>query len=114
MIDCKCPACGAVKVDVLLRHRDSQDEYIYPGCEDCGSVMERVWLQGSCHGVVGDDIKGGVFYARNGMCHPDGSPRAFTSMSDLKKFGKELGLKNHVEHQGSKGSDKSPHTQRFV
>lgn len=66
------------------------------------------------NGVVGDDIKGGVFYAQNGICNPDGSPRAFTKHSDMRKFAKELGLTSHVEHQGTKGSDKSPHTQRFI
>lgn len=114
MIDCECPNCGKVRIDVLLREKDSQGDYIYPSCEDCGAMTVRTFLQGSCHGVVGDNIPGGVFYAKNGMCHPDGTPRAFTSMSDLKTFGKSMGLKNHVEHQGGEGSDKSKHTQRFV
>jgi hypothetical protein len=114
MIDAKCPGCERIYVDVLLRAKDSQEEYIYPSCDTCGTMLERVYLQGSCHGVVGDDIPGGVFYAKNGMCYPDGSPRPFTLKSDMKKFAKELGLTQHVEHQGGKGSDKSKHTQRFV
>jgi hypothetical protein len=88
-------------------------------CEKCGVAYGvGAWPycpheQGS-NGVVGDDIKGGVFYAQNGMCHPDGTPRAFTKMSDLNKFAKAMGLKNHVEHNGGKEGDKSRHTQRFL
>jgi hypothetical protein len=113
MVDCKCPECGDVYVDVLLRARDDEGNYIYPACR-CGATVARVYLQGHSHGVVSDDIKGGVFYAKNGICNPDGSPKRYTKVSEMKRDAKAMGLVQHVEHQGGKGSDKSRHTQRFI
>lgn len=62
-------------------------------------------------GVISDECD---IYAQNGICNPDGSPRRFTSKSDMAKEAARRGLTNHVEHMPPKGSDKSPHTTRWI
>jgi hypothetical protein len=61
--------------------------------------------------VIGDEIDVSI---KHGLCHPDGSPRRFTSRAELKREEKRRGMENHVVHIGSKGSDKSKHTTRWV
>jgi hypothetical protein len=63
--------------------------------------------------VVGDDIPGGL-EVRHGLCNEDGTPRRYDSKSAMAKEAKARGLTNYVRHVGSKGSDKSKNTQRFV
>ena len=67
----------------------------------------------SSAGVVTDDIPGGMF-VRHGICHEDGSPKKYYSRSEMARAAKEKGMMNLVEHVGDRGSDKSPHTQRFI
>lgn len=115
MIDCRCPECGDIYVDVLLRAKDDKGEYIYPSCR-CGATVERVHLQGAeggTHGIVTDQVPGGI-YVKNALCHSDGTPRRFDSKSEMHKFAKKKGYMNLVQHQGGKGGDKSKHTQRFI
>lgn len=64
-------------------------------------------------GIVTDDIPGGILI-KHGICNPDGSPRKYYSKSEMAAEAKRRGLHNHVEHITPPGSDKSPHTQRFV
>lgn len=67
------------------------------------------------HGVVGDDIPGGMEIKHGlGLCNPDGSPKRYYSKSAIAKRAKAAGWTNYVQHTGSRGSDKNPHTQRFV
>lgn len=61
--------------------------------------------------VIGDEIDVTI---RNGLCHPDGTPQRFTSRAELKREEKKRGMENHVVHIGSKGSDKSKHTTRWI
>jgi hypothetical protein len=118
-IDTKCPRCGHITEDVLLRERDSDGNYVMPRCGqwtegtvDCNAIVERVYLGHAAH-VSQDSIPGGM-WIRNGICNPDGTPRRYDSFSDMRREAKARGLVNHVEHQGGKGSDKSRHTQRFI
>jgi hypothetical protein len=61
--------------------------------------------------VVGDECDVTV---RHGLCHENGEPRRFRSKAEMAKVAAAKGLTNYVRHVGSKGSDKSAHTQRFV
>lgn len=82
-----------------------------PKCSQCElGRMERVWLA-RASGVIGDEID---ITVENGMCNPDGSPRRFTSRTELRREEVRRGWTNHVVHQGTKGGDKSPHTSRWV
>ena len=108
MVDTRCTSCGAVTVDVLLRDINSG----YPVCANCGQPTERVHL-GKQAGIIDDSIPGGL-EIRNGLCHPDGTPRKFYSKSEIARAAKEAGWTNYVEHVGAKGSDKSKHTTRWV
>lgn len=111
MYDLKCPTesggCGHEKLDVY-----QQREIIQEFCDECG--MERYvrfWRPGTVVGAHGDECD---VTMRHGICHPDGSPRRFTSKSEMKRVATSMGLENHVVHRGGKGSDKSKHTQRWV
>jgi hypothetical protein len=92
-------------------------------CEKCGHVFEvgdypfcnerdKSHGKGSFN-VQPDEIPGGVLY-EHGICHADGTPKRYYSKSEVAHALKEKGLMNLVEHKGSRGSDKSPHTTRWV
>jgi hypothetical protein len=54
---------------------------------------------------------------RHGICNEDGSPRRFDSKSDIRRAAKEKGLTwggDHTTHIPLPGSDKNPHTTRWV
>lgn len=79
----------------------------YPFCK--GSVESHV---GGVYGVVRDDIPGGV-EIKHGLCNPDGSPKRYYSMTEIKKEAKARGLYNHVEHVTEPGTDKSKFTTKW-
>jgi hypothetical protein len=93
-------------------------------CGECGGWM-RIGDFPFCHGdaakhqpvksftVIGDDIPGGMEIA-NGLCNPDGSPRRYYTKSEIAREAKARGYHNHVEHVTAKGTDKSPHTTRWI
>jgi hypothetical protein len=64
-------------------------------------------------GVIPDEIPGGM-EIKHGLCNDDGSPRKYYSKSEMAAEAKRRGMLNYVVHQGSKGSDKSKHTVRWV
>lgn len=123
MIDTKCPACGHITIDVLLRVKDTDGNYVMPYCRErtvdpeklCGTLVERTLVGGYAAHVHPDDIPGGV-WIRHGICNLDGSPRQYFTKSEMARVAKERGLHNHVEHVVSprSGSDKSRFTQRFI
>jgi hypothetical protein len=63
--------------------------------------------------VVGDDIPGGL-WVEHGLCNPDGTPRKYYTKGEMAREAKARGLINWVEHKGDRGSDKSPHTSRWI
>ena len=63
--------------------------------------------------VIGDDIPGG-YEVKHGLCNEDGTPRKYYTKSAMAQEAKRRGLHNHVEHKPMRGSDKSPHTVRWV
>lgn len=103
LIDVICPNCSRARLDVMC------EEGEYPRCEVCLVFMERVWSS-TAH-VHGDEID---ITIKHGLCHEDGTPRRFTSREELNRAAKAAGYTNHVEHVPVPGSDKSPHTVRFV
>jgi putative FmdB family regulatory protein len=78
-------------------------------CPDCGKTTEHIWLPGTRH-VIGDECDETI---ANGLCNADGTPRRFTSKSEIQKEAKRRGLTQYVQHQPGRGSDKSKWTQRW-
>lgn len=106
LIDIVCPTCGWRQIDKLLPHGVA-----YPSCPECQTTTERLWSYGSSASVVGDECDVTI---KHGLCHADGTPRRFTSKAEIAREATKRGLTNHVTHQPMRGSDKSPHTTRWV
>lgn len=79
----------------------------HPACPRCGAVTERIYLEG--YGVVPDAIPGGMVVENLGH-----RPVTVYSRSELKFEAEKRGLVPFVRHVGQPGSDKSPHTTRWV
>lgn len=82
-----------------------------PPCPECGGATVTLWRTSAT--VVADDLPGGV-EIKHGLCHEDGSPRTFYSKSEIRREAARRGLMPHVEHVPIRGTDKSPHTVRWV
>lgn len=123
MYDLRCPTCGYTEIDVLQKI-DAQPRI----CSNCPTwteetedaepqplpptKLERVHLPGQkTHGVNGDECD---VWVRHGICNEDGSPRHYTSKSEMRKEALRRGQTNYVVHTpDSRGSDKSKQTQKF-
>jgi len=103
--DYLCPSCKYEKLDVIMPQEQRTLE-----CPDCGGTMERAWL-GAPSSVVGDECD---VTMQHGLCNADGSPRRYTSKSEMRREAEKRGLVSHVEHKPGKGTDKSKHTQRWI
>ena len=79
-------------------------------CPDCGGPTQRAWF-GKPANVVSDECD---VLAQNGICNPDGTPRRYRSKSEMRAEAAARGLVQHVEHLGTKGGDRSPHTSRWI
>jgi hypothetical protein len=73
----------------------------------CGALVERVFR--SAVAIATDDIPGGLTIEN--LSH---QPITFYSHSERRRYMKEHGIREHVRHVGEQGSDKSPHTTRWV
>lgn len=106
MYDYQCDTCGAEFERFRAIAQSETAE-----CE-CGGGAIRVWRHKGSH-VIGDEIPGGV-EIRHGLCNEDGSPRRYYSKSEMAREASRRGLVNVVEHKPLRGTDKSPHTSRWV
>jgi hypothetical protein len=101
-------ACANGHTAKLLRWDTDPD----PDCPTCGAPTEREFtLTGKAPCVVGDECDVTV---EHGICHADGTPKRYTSKADMRAAAKALGWTNVVEHKPMPGSDRSPHTTRWV
>jgi len=103
--DRQCPSCGTVALD-CLEPVNTPD----PICL-CGAQTQRVWL--TTPAVIPDSIPGGIEIA-HGLCNADGTPHRYYSRSEMRDEARARGLFNRVEHIPARGSDKSPHTSRWI
>lgn len=79
---------------------------VNPPCSRCGGQTERVWLS-SFPNVIGDEIPGGMTIENLGG-------KTFYSKREIAAEAKRQGLIPKVQHVGEQGSDKSPHTTRWI
>lgn len=83
-------------------------------CPDCGRPFEIGDWPFCPHGtprygVIGDEIPGG--FVQENFGH---TPETFYSKRAMARRAKELHLEPFVRHVGTPGSDKSPHTSRWI
>jgi len=58
----------------------------------CGRVMDEQGTVGvPAPGIIPDTIPGGI-YIRHGLCHADGTPRRFDSMTEIRRAAAAKGL----------------------
>ena len=79
----------------------------HPPCPECGGETERLYIRG--YEIWRDEIPGGQMIENLGPV-----PVRVDSKSELKRLADQAGLVQKVEHKPPRGSDKAPHTQRFV
>lgn len=79
----------------------------HPACPRCGGKTERIYLGG--YGVLPDEIPGGLVVENLGH-----RPVTVHSKSELKFEAEKRGLVQAVRHVGVAGSDKNPHTSRWI
>lgn len=101
MFDVGCPSCGWE--DEVFTHHD------LPGCPKCGAATNKVWRSGSFPGVLADSIPGGMVIE-----NLSSTPITVYSHSEHRAVMAAHGAKLKVRHVGVQGSDKSPHTSRWV
>lgn len=110
MYDYSCDRCGGVKIDVFEPVESPVKSCASPGC---GGTLRRAWIS-KPPAAIPDDIPGGI-YIKHGLCHEDGTPRRYDSKSEIAREAKRRNLTNYVVHEtAGTGSDKSPHTSRWI
>lgn len=82
-----------------------------PDCPECGASTSTLWEQST--NIIPDDIPGGMLI-EHGICNEDGTPRRYYSKSEMAAEAARRGLTNIVEHKTPPGTDKAPHTTRWV
>ena len=108
-----------ILIDTVCTNPDCRKEYIdvwlvdgqYRSCEMCEWGTERLYKASSTAHAHGDECD---VWIKHGLCHEDGSPRRFTSKSEIARVAKERNLYNRVEHVTTKDTDKNKNTQRWV
>ncbi len=100
--DRQCQTCNRIDYDLYEKMTT-----VDPVCP-CGGVMGRVLLKSN--NVISDECD---ITIKHGLCNPDGTPRHYDHKSDIAKEARRRNLTNLVEHKGTRGSDKSPHTVKW-
>lgn len=60
-----------------------------PSCPECGQLGEGdIHIVNQAPGVISDEIDVEV---KHGLCHPDGTPKRYTSMTELRRDASEKG-----------------------
>lgn len=83
-------------------------------CDRCGEELQVGSWPFCPHGtshlhVIQDSVPGGLWVENFGP-----KPMRFDSHSEKRRYMDVHGIRSQVRHIGTQGSDKNPHTQRFV
>lgn len=101
--DQRCLTCGWTGEVVT-------QPFEHPPCPECHGATERYYpIGGTTNGVIGDEFIGGKWIENLGH-----QPVFIESRSQLKREMEARGLQPMVRHRPLQGSDKSPHTTRWV
>ena len=80
-------------------------------CPKCGGRTVRAWLTKPSN-VIGDECD---IWIKHGLCDAvTGEPRRYTSKIEIMREAKRRGFVNYTTHVPQPGSDKSPHTVRWI
>lgn len=101
IFDLACTACDWSRDDTFIVHA-------LPVCPTCGSPTEKRWTSGF-PAVIDDSIPGGLTIE-----NLSAQPITVYSKSEHRIVMKQHGASLKVRHVGVPGSDKSPHTSRWV
>jgi|SRR5262245_27506425 len=102
-----CAPCA-----VGLDHWAWDDDATVPVCAACGASMVSVRaVVAKAPTVIGDACDVVIEHA---ICHPDGTPKRFTSKSEMRREAAARGYMNVVEHKPLPGTDKSKFTTRWA
>jgi hypothetical protein len=82
--DLVCPN-GHEQLDVVHSIKEG-----HPACPTCNEPTETLWRTYNPM-IAKDDIPGGV-EIRHGLCHPDGTPKRYYSMTEIRRAANEKGL----------------------
>ena len=108
LYDRLCESCGNKKFD----NWEPSEAPNVP-CPICSKPTVRAWL-GKSASIVPDGIPGGV-WIKHGLCDEvTGEPKRYDSKSDIAREAKRRGWENRVEHVSAPGTDKNPHTTRWI
>lgn len=108
LYDRLCDSCAFRRDDAY--EQSSTPDY---SCK-CGGMMKRIPMTsnpGAMGRAIGDECD---VTMRHGLCNPDGTPRRYTSKTEMRREAEKRGLSNYVVHNTEPGTDKSKHTQRWI
>jgi hypothetical protein len=108
LYDRRCDGCGFRRDDCYEQPND-----VDYGCK-CGDIMRRIPVTsnpGAGFHAHGDECD---VTMKHGLCNPDGTPRRYTSKTEMAREAKKRGLTNYVEHKPGRSSDRCKETQRWV
>jgi hypothetical protein len=77
-----------------------------PVCGTCNKSMDEQGsvALGRAPGVIGDTIPGGLMI-RHGLCHDDGTPRRYDSMTEIRREAARRGYTIHGETPNAPNCD---------
>ena len=77
-----------------------------PVCASCHTTMDEqgTVTLGKAPGVIADSIPGGVLI-RHAICNPDGSPKRYDSMTDIRKAAARAGYTLYGETPKAASND---------
>ena len=101
--DFACTACGLAEERIVsMASRDAQT------CTRCHAPLTRCFI-GRAPTMIPDSIPGGVVVE-----NLTPQPKRFYSRTEINDEMRVHGVRAHVRHVGVQGSDKNPHTTRWI
>jgi putative FmdB family regulatory protein len=101
--DFKCRVCHRIfEAFVMFKER------LGVCCKTCGAATDVVWMAGGrTPTVIGDSMDQVIE-------NLSAQPKRYLSRSELKRDMAAAGVEHRVKHVGVPGSDKSPHTVKWI